>query len=140
MLRKPPLHRVPDSVCRHGSTLSQTQDMFQFCKAQTKPERHFAMQINNDCAQFCHYFEPKSVPMSRPSLAICSEFFCTGVGWGLKKKRRPSAGTSLSFRSRKRFLQGNANAFTVELVNAFRRCHIQISKQAVKTPPSKMQH
>ena len=43
---------------------------------------------------------------------------------GLIQKRRPSAGTSPSFRSRKRFLQGNANAFTVELVNALRRRHV----------------
>ena len=65
MLRKLPLHHVPDSACRHGSTLSQTQDMFEFSKAQTKPERHFAMRMNSDLAQLRHYFESKSVPMSK---------------------------------------------------------------------------
>ena len=62
------------------------------------------------------------------SLTLCqqaNQLSIVLLGWlGLIQKRRPSAGTSLSFRSRKRFLQGNANVFTVELVNAFRRCHV----------------
>ena len=35
------------------------------CSGQTKPERHSALRMNSDLAQFRHNLESKSVPMSK---------------------------------------------------------------------------